>query len=303
MIMEKVVISGVTGFIGKALAFRLLEKGVGVLGLGRNAKAISDLYKFPNFEFINMELNGGVNTAGKRYDVFFHLACEGVSGKTKNDYLIQIKNMERSIEALLIAEKLGCRRFVFAGSVDEYEVALSPDTPFRFPTHSWIYGNGKFASENFLKALSLEKNIDYIGALMVLTYGEGNDTNILPNVMIRKAFSDKKIALIEGKNYYDMLYIEDTVNGLICLADIGKGGESYYIGHKKVLTFQDIVLKINDILGLELQLNFGEYQQEGKPLDYRMIDREKLYRDTGFECNYNLEEGLKRTYEWLIKRL
>lgn len=59
MIMEKVVISGVTGFIGKALAFRLLEKGVGVLGLGRNAKAISDLYKFPNFEFINMELNGG----------------------------------------------------------------------------------------------------------------------------------------------------------------------------------------------------------------------------------------------------
>ena len=36
------------------------------------------------------------------------------------------------------------------------------------------------------------------------------------------------------------------------------------------------------------------------PLDYSKIDRRKLLRDTGYECNVPLEEGIRNTKLWIM---
>ena len=153
--MNKVIITGVTGFIGNQLAIALLEKGVEVYGVGRNKAILEKLSINKSFHPIEAEFEDYFTLDQKiidrEFDVFFHIAHLGVNGENKNDYRIQLMNTTVSCDAVISAKRLGCKRFLFAGSVDEYEACIKPDAQFIMPSHSRIYGITKFAAENIGK--------------------------------------------------------------------------------------------------------------------------------------------------------
>ena len=102
-------------------------------------------------------LDQKINERG--FDVFYHIAHLGVNGTEKSDYRIQLMNTTISCDAVISAMRLGCKRFLLTGSVDEYEANIKLDAPFIPPSHSRIYGIGKFASENIGKTIALENGI------------------------------------------------------------------------------------------------------------------------------------------------
>lgn len=53
-------------------------------------------------------------------DVFYHIAWSVTGGKRNEDILGQSKNIQYTLNALDIARKLGCKKFVGAGSQAEY---------------------------------------------------------------------------------------------------------------------------------------------------------------------------------------
>ncbi|MDR1765316.1 MAG: NAD(P)-dependent oxidoreductase [Lachnospiraceae bacterium] len=60
-------------------------------------------------------------------DVWFHFAWEGAGSENRKDAELMKKNVENSINALYTAGKLGCYRFVFAGSQAEYGLAAGDE--------------------------------------------------------------------------------------------------------------------------------------------------------------------------------
>ena len=304
--MKKVVITGATGFIGKKLTIELLNKGVVVYGIGRNQQVLDELAENLNFHPVKAEfedysiIDKKIDERG--FDVFFHIVHLGVNGANKSDYRIQLMNTTISCDAVISASRLGCKRFVYAGSVDEYESCLKPDSPFVAPSHSRIYGITKFASENIGKVISRENNIEYVTALLSLTYGEGNKTAILPNTIIRNAERNHPIKLISGNSLFDMNYVDETVGGLIAIAERGHNLESYYVGHHDLLTFRETVKKICEVIGAQSELLFGEYPDPDYNIDYSSINKEKLYIDTGYKCKADFSESLLRTKNWLLEQ-
>ncbi len=233
------------------------------------------------------------------FDCFFHLANYGVNGSDKENYRIQLNNSMIACETVEVAHVLGCNKYIFIGSVDEFEACNNPDMGFVVPTHSRIYGVAKFAAETIGKVIAKQLDIEYMTALLTLTYGEGNNTNILPNVLIRNSFLSRDVALIEGYNTYDIIYISEAVEGILAIAERGKNMESYFVGHEELRTFREIVSCINQILGNKCGLRFGMYKDKGNTIDYAVIDRGKLRRDTGYSCNVELCEGIQKTADWL----
>lgn len=302
--MKKVIITGVTGFIGRALAKRLLNCGVEVYGIGRSENKLLDFESNPLFHKILLDFEQYTDIhkffAGTDIDCFFHLAHRGVNGSKKNDYRVQVQNLEVSCETVKQATLIGCKRYLFIGSVDEFEISNMPDLPFVEPTHSRIYAASKFSSEIIGKVLAYENKLEYVTALLSLTYGEGNLTNILPNVLIRNCEKGVQTNLIKGDNYFDLIYIEEALDGIVAVAEKGRPFESYYIGHSKLRTFKDVVYTISDIIGYSYDLNFGSYPDPSFSLDYSLIDRDKLYKDTGVVCNYDFKESIIKTKHWLL---
>lgn len=301
--MFKVIVTGATGFIGKTLCYALLKKGLLVYGVGRNREILEELGKNKKFHGLALDFEQYEQMdkliKDRDFDCFFHLANYGINGADKENYKLQIKNTMIACEAVDIAYTLGCKRFVFVGSVDEFEVCLNPDRTFLVPTHSRIYGAAKYLAECIGKTQAYKYGIEYVTALLALTYGEGNNTNILPNVLIRNSIAEKKVELIDGDNTYDIIYVSEAVEGIIAIAEKGKSMESYYVGHEELRTFKKIVTEINEQLGNKCELAFGKYKDNGTPIDYRNIEREKMRRDTGYFCDVELRDGISKTYEWM----
>lgn len=302
--MNKVIITGATGFIGRRLSETLMAQGIEVYGVGRNLKILNELAKNPLFHPVRAEfkeysiLDRKINERG--FDVFYHIAHLGVNGADKSDYRIQLMNTTISCDAVISAKRLTCKRFLFAGSVDEYEASLKLDAPFIAPSHSRIYGIAKFASENIGKTIALKNDIEFVSVLLSLTYGEGNKSRILPNTIIRNAEIGQPIKLISGNNLFDMNYIDETVGGIIAAAEKGRNLESYYVEHHDLSTFRETVIRICDIIGAKSELLFGEYPAPDYNIDYSSINKEKLYIHTGYKCKTDFSESLLKTRDWLL---
>lgn len=301
--MKTVVITGATGFIGKALANSMLNDGYIVYGIGRTAERFGGLELNNNFYkiILDFEQYGKLSEIlkGVKIDYFFHTAYRGVNGEKKSDYLVQLNNLQVSCETVMQAVKLQVERYIYIGSVDEYEIAKMPDSPFIHPTHSRIYATIKYASEVIGKAMAYENNLEYVAALLSLTYGEGNRTNVLPHMIIRNSIEHRPINLISGNNYFDMIHIDEAISGIKNVAAYGKKYESYFIGHEELRTFREIVENISKTICNSEVLNFGTYPDPDFSLDYALIDREKLRRDTGYSCQMNFEDSIKKTLDWI----
>lgn len=311
--MIKVVIAGVTGFIGQWLCKALIDKGITIVGIGRNEEVIRQLESYGEgcenkgkFKGIKLSFEDYPNICSlirdRDFDCFFNLANYGVNGYDKGNYKIQLINTQIACDLINIAKILGCKRYVFIGSVDEFEVCDFPDNIYKKPTHSRIYGIAKYTAEIMGKVLAQNNLIEYVTAILPLTYGEGNSTNILPNVLIKATIEKKEIKLIEGNNLYDMIYVLEAVEGIIAVANYGKNMESYYVGHEKLLSFRNIVENINNILGGEALLVFGEYNDQGCIVDYNNINLKKLKNQTGYSCSIPLDKSIINTYNWIKKK-
>lgn len=301
--MKKVIITGASGFVGKALTEKMLKLGVLVYAVVRNADKLSDLRKFSNLVVIEANLNEYKNLSKHiketAFDVFYHFAWEGVSGDSFKNYEMQLSNSIYACDAIMTAIDLKCKKFVFAGTINEFEVQkyLEVDSDIS-PRFTCIYATGKLAAGMICKTLASNYGIEYNAGLLAMGYGEGKMQDVLPNVIISSLIENVPIKLIEGNNLYDLIYIDDIVEAFYMIGDRGVNQKNYYIGHRNQKTFKEIITDIRDVINPNYKLFFGGYK-DTLEMDYSLIDTNELYVDTGFECKADFENSINKTATWI----
>lgn len=303
--MRKAIITGAGGFIGGALTQRLLSENVIVYGVDVSNKMLDRFTHFNNFvpiiaDFSHYnELYKSINASD--IDVMYHFAWRGVYGKAFSDYEMQLNNSISSCEALMQAAKIGCRRFVFAGTVNQYETNTFINLDYFEPRNTYVYSTAKHAAESIGKTLAFNNAIDFCAGRVAMAYGEHNKSMMITNVVIKNLLENKPSSLVAGNNLYDVIYIDDIVEGFIAIGELGKNMKSYYIGHRQVKTFKEIIQDIAEVLNPTCELNFGSYPDAPTGVDYAYIDTEALYKDTGFECRSDFKESIIKTANWIKK--
>ena len=74
--------------------------------------------------------------------------------------------------------------------------------------------------------------------------------------------------------------------------------KSYYIGHRELKTFREVVTQIRDAINPDAELRFGEYK-DSLNMDYSYTDLDELYNDTGFQCEADFVKTIREQAEWL----
>jgi nucleoside-diphosphate-sugar epimerase len=303
--MKSAIITGVGGFIGSHLCNRLLNDGVKVYGIDvidtvherfRHQNYVPFTATFKDYTHLHDQINEPV-------DVFFHLAwAGGLLQSSFIDYELQLSNAKYACDAYMEAVKIGCKRFVNSGTNNQVEIKQFINTLDFQPRTTCIYATAKTALELIIRTLATKHETEYVATMIPMPYGEGNRSMQLFNVVMKSLIEGKSPSLIEGKNLYDMVYIEDIVGAFIAVAEKGKAGRSYYVGHRKLRTFRSWIEEIRDIVAPDVELKFGEYK-DPLDLDYSLVDLDLLYKDTGYECNTTLKEILPGLTEWIKNNL
>ena len=303
--MKKAIVTGAGGFIGGALTELLLSKGITVYGVDISEKALERhtgkenfipvIADFTKYEHLHKMIQDDI-------DVFYHFARQGGYGSAFKDYRLQLNNSIADCDAISAAIRIGCKKFVFAGTVNEYEMNTYIDADYFEPRYTYVYSAVKQVSEAICKTIAHNNGIEYFAGRIAMAYGEGfKSLTSLPNVIITNLLTNTPCKLIEGKNLYDMIYIDDIVRAFYAIGENGVNMKSYYVGHRKIGTFREIIEQIAKVLNPSCPLLFGEYPDSPSGVDYKNIDTEALYRDTGFECQADFRESILKTAKWLIK--
>jgi nucleoside-diphosphate-sugar epimerase len=303
--MKTVVITGANGFFGGALSKTLLERGVKVYGIGTE---IEKLKKFQQYgDFIPVvalfdDYEKLPDLICDEVDVFYHLAWAGGFTTAIRDYKLQLSNAGYAGDAVVAAHKMGTRKFVYANTYNQFEILkfLASDT-FE-PRYTCIYATGKTAAGLICRTLAYNLCMEYSGALIPMPYGENNYSKQLVNVVVNCLNNGQAPKLVEGNNLYDLVYIQDIADALIAIGERGVNTKEYYVGHRKLKSFREWMIEMRDCLAPNVELKFGEYK-DNQQIDYNMIDLDALYRDTGWECKYQLKDRISDTAEWVKKNI
>ena len=173
--MKKAIVTGANGFVGTAVCKELSEQGVEVIAIVRRPDELfSDIGKNYGFRIVYADLSNFRNLADfitdRDVDVFYHFAWVGSAGTLRGDADVQIKNVQYTCDTVRACSDMGCKRFVFASSIMEYEIEATMATDVT-PGLNTLYCSAKVAADYMARTLAGSLGVDYIRAVISNIYG------------------------------------------------------------------------------------------------------------------------------------
>lgn len=301
--MKNAIVTGANGFLGSRLCKRLLELGVKVTAVvhGDHDDQISEMHGIEIIKDDGDLSSVSESVKDRQIDCFFHFAWVGSAGDLRGDHKVQLKNIENTCRAVEVCEEIGCRRFVYASSIMEYEIEKDMTAEEAIGINS-IYSSAKNSADQMSRILADSKGISYIRGIISNIYGPGEISPRFVNTTIRKLLKKEHCSFSPGEQMYDFIYIDDAIEEFILIGEKGRRNRAYYIGSQEPKPLKEFIRIIGRVVDEEAALGIGEIPFSGKGLDYGRFDIHAVERDTGYKQKISFEEGIRRTTEWMRKR-
>lgn len=300
--MRKAIITGANGFLGSSVAKVLAESGCRVYAVIREDKEeFNELLHDERITVVRCNMDHYRTLPEKirdQADVFFHFAWEGSAGPKRGDRACQIHNLTWSCDAVEAAAHMKCSRFVFAGSIMEYEIETMMRTE-QEPAPSMLYCAAKKSADYMCRTVANTLGLTYVCGLISNVYGPGERSPRLINTSIRKLLHGEHTAFSAGEQTYDFIYITDAARAFAAIGKRGRANKTYYIGSRSPRPLKEFLLELGEIAAPGVKLGLGELPFNGVSLTYREFDVDAVLSDCGVEPEVSFREGITRTVEWI----
>lgn len=299
--MRVAIVTGASGFIGQAVVKELLRNNYRVYAVIRKHFE-SEVFSYEHCIPVVCDLDNLSNLSKELGSVpgalFFHFAWSGTSGLDRADTVLQLKNVQWTIDALRIAKSLKCSRFIGAGSIMEDETTAAVRTQGSKPGLGYVYGSGKLVAHAMAKSIATSIDLDFIWTYITNAYGVGEFSPRLINSTIRKCIKGEVPEFTSGKQNYDFVYIDDVARAFRLIGERGKPFCEYLIGSGEARPLKEFLQQMNESIAPHLKFLFGNVPFTGVNLPLSTFDTSLTERDTGFKAKVTFEEGCKRTFSW-----
>jgi nucleoside-diphosphate-sugar epimerase len=302
----RVLVTGASGFVGRAAVAALRRRGYEVHGVARTPTNDIEVDAWHAADLLDpSDLDELVRNAGATH--LLHLAWATEHGQYWSDpaNFAWIGSTCRLVEAFTEA---GGARAVMAGSCAQYDWrevgngadgALSEhETPRRPAT---LYGRAKQETTDRLKAWSKEQGLLYAIGLLFSPYGPFEKTERLVPSVIRSLLAGEAAATTAGNQVRDFIHVDDCGAALAALLD-GDVTGPVNIGSGEGSSVADVATEIARIVGREDLLRLGAVAS-GQDSSSVVAATTRLHEEVGFSPTYDLETGLRDTLEWWRQRI
>jgi len=301
---SRILVTGVTGFIGSHLAPKLLEQGYDVyafekyvtgryvLGAERQVKTLfGDLREYPAVRKVVREVSP---------DYVIHLAAiSPVAYSYDHPQEVMEVNLTGTInlaEACL-HEVPSLKQLIFASTSETYgdgPVPRREDTPQR-PNSP--YAVSKVAAEKYL--LYLKDAFDFPVTILrpFNTYGRKDNTHFVVERTITQMLEKRReVRLGDPTPIRDLMYIDDHIRSYVtCLENKRAVGEVFNFCAGKGVSIKNLVELIAEMTDYHGGIIWDTIPR--RPLDIRELvgDYSKAKRLLRWAPKYSLKEGLAKT--------
>ena len=304
--MKKAIVTGANGFVGSAVTKELLANGYEVYALDQTG-ANQNIPHTEGCTFVPCDLSA-MNSLHEilpadAYEAMYHFAWVGSAGPMRADTKMQLQNAQWTVESMRVAKKLGCKRFICAGSIVEHETMAAAYTQGNRPGLGYIYGSGKLVAHTMCMSVATDIGIELIWPEITNAYGIGERSPRMVNSTIQKCIRGESPQFTAGTQNYDFVYIDDIARAFRLIGEKGKPFHEYLIGSSTARPLKDFLLEMQAIIAPELPFIFGDIPFTGIDLPLSKFDCTQTETDTGFRAKVSFREGCKRTHDWWLNIL
>jgi len=319
--MDRVLVTGVAGFLGSNLLGRLLSAGHSVIGIDNLSmgfrRNIEPHLDNDRFSFIEADVTDQSVFADLDNDIesIVHLAAFKIPryGKAIDTLQINYRGTENALE---FARQRGCK-CVLASTSDVY--GRNPKLPFSESDSDsvigsskaprWAYAVSKLFDEHLALAyqdaygfpVTLLRFFGSYGPNQHLTWWGGPQS-----VFIDAVLKGKVIPIHgDGSQTRSFTYVSDTVEGIYqSIIRNEANNEIINIGSTAEITILELANKIKKISKIpgELKIEFVPYTsftgQKYEDVMRRVPDTRLCKKLLGVEAQVGLEQGLSKTIDW-----
>lgn len=302
--MKKAVVTGANGFVGSHVCKELTENGVKVFAVIKDANEnIETIKNLAGIQIVYCELDEIESLADKitdnDIDVFYHFAWVGSAGPLRCDEKVQLQNALWTAQALRTADKMGCKKFVNAGSIMEKETYTAVYKQDSTPGLPYIYGAGKLIARSICKPIANSLSIDLCWAVITNAYGAGEFSPRFVNSTIRKIIANEPLQFTAATQNYDFIYIDDVARAFFAIGEYGKANREYTIGSGNARPLKEFIVEMQQALAPEAVPIFGDVPFTGVNMPLDAFDTTAIETDCHFKPEISFADGAKMTMDWI----
>jgi UDP-glucose 4-epimerase len=297
---DSVLITGSSGFIGTALAERLIDSGYSVTGIDVRSNAWSD--RVDNRTERADLLTDDIGTAvGSNFDLVVHLAAHSRVGSTVETPAEAIENGQTTQAILDFTRKNDINKFVFASSREVYGSGgpvLCDESNVVPERCANPYAASKIFGESLCWSYMNCYDMNITSLRFTSVYGRYDRQSRVMPLFISQALSGKQLSVYGEQKLLDFVYLDDCVAATErAIERIDQvAGEAINVGSGVGTALTDLAeyltTRIDSCPGFEVTT-----EQTGEPA--RMVaDLGKARALLGFDPEYGIETGLNETIEW-----
>jgi GDP-D-mannose 3', 5'-epimerase len=314
----KVLVTGAGGFIGSHLVSYLREKGYWVRGVDLKYPEFSET-DADEFEILDLRRWDSCLQATRGVDEVYALAADmGGMGFISNHHAqILYNNSLINLHTLEAARVNNISRYLYTSSACIYPEHLQEETDIKalreddaYPAAPQdAYGWEKLVSERLCMHYKEDYGIETRTVRFHNIFGEKGTWEggrekapaaLCRKIATAKLTGDHEIDIWgDGEQTRSFCYIDDCVEGLYRLMR-SDFSEPLNLGQDRMITINELADIISDIAGVSIARKHIDGPQGVRG---RNSDNTKLREVLGWEPEISLEDGLKKTYDWIEEQV
>ena len=311
--MEKILVTGSSGFIGMHLCVNLLNDGCIVRGIDNmndyydvslKEARLNLLSNYNNFTFNKIDISNlqdveRVFNEFKPQKVVNLAAQAGVRYSIENPHAYIQSNIVGFTNIIEACRHYDVKGLIYASSSSVY--GGNKKTPFSVDDRAdkpiSIYAASKKSNELIAHTYSHLYNLNTTGLRFFTVYGPWGRPDMAMYIFTNKIRNEKKISVFNhGRMQRDFTYIDDIVNGIRASIENNYSCEIFNLGNNRCENLMDMVSHIEKALDKNAEINFMDIQHGDIPKTFADIDHAK--NKLNYEPKTSIQKGIPKFIEW-----
>jgi len=310
---KRVLVTGSAGFIGSHLVESLLNKNCQVRAfvrynstnnwgwldnLGRNITKEIEIFNG------DIKFSDYVRKAVKGVDIVFHLAALisiPYSYYSPESYVET--NIKGTLNILQACLDFSVDRVVITSTSEVYGSARFIPITEQHPKQGQSpYSATKISADYISESFYRSFNLPVVIVRPFNTYGPRQSARaVIPTIITELLYGYNEVSLGSLHPTRDLVYVKDTVNGFIKLAECDEAvGQEVNISTQSEISINDIAQKIIDIINPSAKIitDSSRLRPQSSEVERLLGSNEKLKRLTGWIPEISIDKGIELTIEW-----
>jgi dTDP-glucose 4,6-dehydratase len=308
---KRVLVTGAGGFIGSHLAERMVE-------LGARVRALVHYNALGTWGWLDqsplkgeMEVVAGdirdrdsVREAMQNTDIAFHLAALIAIPYSYHAPLSYVQtNVEGTLNVLQTARELGVERVVHTSTSEVYGTARYAPIDEQHPLQGQSpYSASKIGADKMAEAFHLSFGVPVVTVRPFNTFGPRQSARAVIPTIITQLLAGETIRLGNLHPTRDLSYVANTVVGFVSAASAPEAvGQTMNLGSGQEISIGDLAQLIASLMGkaIAIESEMQRVRPDGSEVDRLLADTTLAQRLLGWQPQMSLEDGLRRTIDWI----